>query len=112
MDAREYRAWQAWEAVCGPVWSGRRADYHTAMIMAAFMNTMRSKKSRPVRPEKLVPWNPEAERRPEQSPEDMLRAVKAANKALGGREVRHRGDAAGPRDPHLDQTGRHKEGPG
>lgn len=103
MDSRELREWMAYEAATGPL-GPRRGDWHAAIVAAAILNAMRGKKGRAITPEQLLPWRlPDEERKPEQTPEQMLRAIKSANRKLGGREVRH-GDAAGPRDPGADQA--------
>ena len=101
MSSRELTSWRAYEEVCGPL-GPRRGDYHAAIVAATVINMMKGKKGRRVKPEDLLPpWDGERVRE-EQTPEEQLRAVKAAHRALGGKGV-DRGEPARPRDPRPDQ---------
>jgi hypothetical protein len=86
MDSRELTAWEAYEAVAGPI-GQEREDYLFAMLSSVIANAQRSKRTKPFEPKQFLPkWDPNAppERRPEMSGQDMLSAVRKANKALGG----------------------------
>lgn len=65
------------------------------MLQSTLANINRGKRQSPFEPKQFLPrWG----RAPKQSgpmdPEDMLRAVKRANKSLGGREVDAGGDTS------------------
>lgn len=72
--------------MAGPI-GADRIDYLFGMLASVIANSNRSKSSKPYRADQFIPkWdkNAPAERRPEMSPEEMIRAVKRANKAMGG----------------------------
>lgn len=57
------------------------------MLCSVIANANRSKRAKPFEPKQFLPkWDPNAppERRPEMTGQDMLAAVRKANKALGG----------------------------
>lgn len=74
----------------GPI-GAERFDYLFAQLQATVANTSRDRKTRPFKPVNFAPpwadresW-PWSDGKKEQTPEDMLRAVKALNKAMGGK---------------------------
>ena len=95
IDARELVEWEAYEGVAGPLGSAR-VDQLFARLMATVANVNRSSKQKPYSVEQFMPnWDPGAPRapRPQQSPEDQLRAVKSINRRMGGEGGPRRGDA-------------------
>jgi hypothetical protein len=87
ITSRELTEWEAYETVAGPI-GQERLDYLFALLQVTIANVNRSKKSRPYKIDQFMPkWDPKPlpERRPEMSPEDMLRAAKRINRAMGGR---------------------------
>jgi len=57
------------------------------MLAAVIANSNRSKRAKPYRAEQFIPrWDSDArpERRPEMTGQEMLKAVKKINKAIGG----------------------------
>jgi hypothetical protein len=77
----------AYETIAGPL-GPERGDYHAAQIAAAVLNAARGKRGRVAQiKDLLIKWDAGAGRRPAQDPHEMLRAVKAINRAMGGAEV-------------------------
>lgn len=86
VSSRELTEWAAYEQVSGPI-GPERLDRLFGMLASVVANAQRSKKGRPYKPEQFIPkWDPKAttDRRPEMTGEEMLRAVRRANKAMGG----------------------------
>lgn len=86
VSSRELTEWAAYEQVSGPI-GPERLDKLFGMLASVVANAQRSKRGRPYKPEQFIPkWDPKAaaDRRPEMTGEEMLRAVRRANKAMGG----------------------------
>jgi hypothetical protein len=81
--------------VTGPL-GPERLDYLFAMLQALTANVNRSKGQRPFKLDEFMPKWGRARQAGPMTPEDMLRAVKRANKAMGG-EVRGGDDSRPPR---------------
>jgi hypothetical protein len=81
ISSRELTAWEAYERVTGPI-GAERADRHAALVAAVIANAMSDKGGYTI-DDFLPQWDPDAPK-PEQSPQDMVRAVREANRALGG----------------------------
>ena len=93
-DSRELTEWQAYERVAGPLGS-TRVDALFAQLMSVIANVNRGKSQRPYRAEQFLPrWDPEApaEHRPEMDGEQILRAVKRAQRRMTGEAVARDGD--------------------
>jgi hypothetical protein len=77
----------AYEQIAGPL-GPERGDYHAAQIAAAVLNAARGKRGRVAQiKDLLIKWDPQARRSRAQDPHEMLRAVKAINRAMGGAEL-------------------------
>ncbi|WP_431888730.1 phage tail assembly protein T [Nocardiopsis alba] len=82
-DSAELTEWAAYEKVTGPL-GPERADIHAGIIAATIANANSKKKHKPA---DFIPrWD-----KREQSWQEQLAAVRAANRSLGGTEVRRRG---------------------
>lgn len=76
----------AYERIAGPL-GPERGDYHAAQIAAAVFNAAKGKRGRAAQiKDLLIKWDVGA-RRAAQDPRDMLRAIKAINRAMGGAEL-------------------------
>ena len=96
IDAREIGEWEAYERVAGPLGAARH-DELFAMLMALIANVNRAKSRRPYRTDEFRPrWDPDAPPtpRPQQTPEEMLKAVKKLHRSMTRGEGRKRGDAS------------------
>lgn len=86
--------WQAYEKVNGPL-GGARLDALFAQLMALTANVNRGSKQTAFKAEQFMPqWDPDAppERKPEMSPDDMLKAVKTMHRSMT-RGAGKRGDS-------------------
>lgn len=84
VDSRELTEWAAYEAVEGPIGLGR-LDHLFGMLAATFANSNRTKRQKPYTADQFMPkWEAKAEASREMDGEEMLRAVRGINKAMGG----------------------------
>lgn len=90
ISSHELTEWMAFERIEGPL-GPRRSDFHAAQIVAAIAQSNAKKGKRYKLSDFLLAWD---RRKPHQSPQEMLRAVKALNRRMGGREVVTGGDGA------------------
>ncbi|MGW4986312.1 phage tail assembly protein T [Streptomyces mirabilis] len=82
MTSREITEWMAYERVSGPL-GPERLDSLIAMLTATVANTARGKGSRAATPKDFMPkWDRDAR----QDWREMLAAVKAYNRQIGGTE--------------------------
>jgi hypothetical protein len=97
MDSREYTGWLVYERLYGPL-GPERQDYLFAQVCATLYNVNRSKGKKAASPvDYAPPWAdrkawPWAEPKQEQTPEEMLRAIKTMTRGMGGK-VAARGDS-------------------
>lgn len=95
IDSREIPEWMAYERVAGPLGAARQ-DALFAQLMTLLANVNRPKNKRPYKTEQFVPkWDPDAppERKPEMSPDEMLRAVRKIHKTMTGGKAAKSGNA-------------------
>ncbi len=92
MDSRELTGWTIYERMYGPL-GPERLDYLFAQLQATIANANRGKRGKTYKPVDFAPrwadrdaW-PWAEKddQQEQTPEEMLRMVKALHRSMGGR---------------------------
>lgn len=80
VTATELAEWAAYERVAGPL-GAARSDLQAAIIASTVANSNRGKKGRRADPADFIPkWD----RKPAQSWEQQLEAVKALNRSMGG----------------------------
>lgn len=80
VSARELTEWQVFERIDGPL-GAARSDAQTALLCAAVHNAACEKRSQMKKPADFLPqWDREVE----QSPEQMLAAVKRFHSRIGG----------------------------
>ena len=88
VSSRELTEWAAFEQIEGPI-GDARLDHLFAMLQALIANANRDKGKTAYTPEQFMPkWGVARQaERGEMDPQSILRAVKKANKALGGEVV-------------------------
>lgn len=81
MSSREITEWVAYERIAGPL-GPERLDILAGVISATVANSQSKKKHKP------ADFIPQWDQRRGQTWQEQLAAVRAANRALGGTEVR------------------------
>jgi hypothetical protein len=93
---KELLEWNAFERLTGTLDSRARADHHAALVASTIANANRGKRGRKFKmSDFMIKWDVTDPKSREQSPEQMLRAVKAANRRLGGSYVDADGNPVG-----------------
>lgn len=82
MSSAELTEWMAYEKITGPL-GRKRGDIQAATVAAAVANANRGRGRKAKVSDFLIPYE---QRRQHQDAHELLRTVKAANRALGGEE--------------------------